>query len=124
MFGGYAGLWKEVGTKMGEIKGYPVKASFGLGVGGPSCQSTQETQAQGGPASPPSLGGALGGALGGMFGKKKQSEPAAAPTPPPAAMPGGLMPLMTVSTELVSVSTNAVDANAFEIPADYKKTSR
>lgn len=124
MFGGYAGLWKEVGAKMGDIKGYPVKASFGLGVGGPSCQSTQQTQAQGGPASPPSLGGALGGALGGMFGKKKTSEPAATPTPPPVAMPGGLMPLMTVSTELVSVSTSPVDASAFEIPVDYKKTSR
>ncbi len=124
MFGRYEGMWKEVGAKMKDIKGYPVKSSFGLGVGGPSCQRTQETQAQGGPASPPSLGGALGGALGGMFGKKKASEPAAAPTPAPAALPGGLMPLMTVTTELVSVNTNPIDASTFEVPAGYKKASR
>lgn len=124
MFGRYEGLWQEVATKMSQIKGHPVKSSFGLGVGGPSCQSTQETQAEGGPASPPSLGGALGGALGGMFGKKKkEAEPAPAPVAP-QTMPGGLMPLMTVSTELVSVNTGAVDPAVFEIPAGYKKVSK
>ena len=121
MFGRYQGIWKEVAVKMRDVNGYPVKANFGLGVGGPQCQSAQETQAAGGPASPPSLGGALGGALGGMFGRKKEpAQPAAAATPPPT-MPGGLMPLMTVSTELVSVSRSAADPAGFEIPADYKK---
>jgi hypothetical protein len=66
------------------------------------------------------LGGALG-ALGGMFGKKKE---AAAPPPlsstPPTAAPDGLVPLMTVSTELVSVSRGAVSPQTFEVPADYK----
>ena len=120
MFGRYQGLWKEIAAKMRDAKGYPVKASFGLGVGGPQCQSAQETQAAGGPASPPSIGGALGGALGGIFGRKKeQAQPAAAATPP--TMPGGLMPLMTVSTELVSVTRGGADPAAFEIPADYKK---
>ena len=121
MFGRYEGMWKEVAAKMGEVKGHPVKSSFGLGVGGPSCQSTQQTQAQGGPASPPSLGGALGGALGGMFGKKKEAEPAPAAVPAPQTMPGGLMPLMTVSTELISVNTGAADPALFEVPAGFKK---
>jgi hypothetical protein len=121
MFGRYKGIWSELGTKMAELnlKGYAVKSSFGLGVGGPQCQSTQETQAQGGPQSPPSIGGALGGALGGMF-KKKQEQPQAAAAPPPT-MAGGLMPLMTMSTELVSISRDAVSPQSFEIPADYKK---
>jgi hypothetical protein len=121
MFGRYKGIWTEVGAKMRDVKGYPVKASFGLGVGGPQCQSTQQTQAAGGPQSPPSIGGALGGALGGMF-KKKQPE--AQPQPqaaPPQTMPGGLMPLMTMSTELVSISRDAVAPQTFELPADYKK---
>jgi hypothetical protein len=61
----------------------------------------------------------LGGALGGMF-KKKQEQPQAA-TPPPT-MAGGLMPLMTMSTELVSISRDAVSPQSFEVPADYKKT--
>ena len=56
-----------------------------------------------------------------MFGKKKEAEPAAAPTPAPQVMPGGLMPLMTVSTELVSVNTGGVDPAMFEVPAGYKK---
>jgi hypothetical protein len=120
MFGRYQGIWTEVAAKMRDVEGYPVKSSFGLGVGGPQCQSTQETQAQGGPQSPPSIGGAIGGALGGMFGKKKEAEP-----PPEAApaqsLPGGLMPLMTISTELVSVSHTGVPSQTFEVPADYKQ---
>ena len=121
MFGRYQGLWSEVATKMRDVKGYPVKLSFGLGVGGPQCQSTQETQAAGGPASPPSRGGALGGALGGMFGKKKAPPPEAAA--PPAQLPGGLMSLMGMSTELVSVSTNPLDPQSFDVPAGYKKVA-
>jgi hypothetical protein len=122
MFGRYKGIWSELGTKMAELnlKGYAVKSSFGLGVGGPQCQSTQQTQAQGGPQAPPSIGGALGGALGGMF-KKKQEQPQAAAAPPPT-MAGGLMPLMTMSTELVSISRDAVSPQSFEVPGDYKKT--
>jgi hypothetical protein len=121
MFGRYKGIWSELGTKMAELnmKGYAVKSSFGLGVGGPQCQSTQQTQAQGGPQSPPSIGGALGGALGGMFKKKQEAQPQAAA--PPATMPGGLMPLMTMSTELVSMSRDAANPQAFDVPADYKK---
>ncbi len=120
MFGRYKGLWSEVGTKMRDIKGYAVKSGFSLGVGGPQCQSAQQTQASGGPQSPPSIGGALGGALGGMF-KKKQQEPAQQAAPPPP-MAGGLMPLMSMSNELVSVSRDAAPAQAFEVPGDFKKT--
>jgi hypothetical protein len=123
LFGGYKGLWSEVAAKMREVNGHPVRSSFGLGVGGAQCQSTQQTQAQGGPQSPPSLGGALGGALGGVFGRKKEEAPAATPAPTPT-MPGGLMPLMTVSTELVSVNTSTVDATRFDVPAGYKKADR
>jgi hypothetical protein len=122
MFGRYQGIWSEVVTKMRDVKGHPVKTSFGLGVGGPQCQSAQDTQASGGPASPPSIGGAIGGALGGMFGKKKQATPAETSTPP-AALPGGMMPLMSMSTELVSVKRDGVDSQLFELPAGYKKVA-
>lgn len=122
MFGRYQGLWSEVATKMRDVKGYPVKLSFALGVGGPQCQSAQQTQASGGPAAPPSIGGALGGALGGMFGKKKEAPPAEASTPP-VVLPGGLMSLMSMSLELVSVNRDAVDPQSFELPAGYKKVA-
>ena len=124
MFGRYKGLLTEVAAKTRDFKGYPVKASFSLGVGGPQCQSTQQTQASSEEesSSPTTLGGALGGALGGMFGKKKEAEPAAAATPAPA-MINGLVPLMTVSTELISITRDAAPAPAFEIPAGFKKTA-
>jgi hypothetical protein len=131
MFGRYQGLWKEVSAKMRDVKGYPVKASFGLGVGGPQCQSAQEMQAAGGSSSPSTsppasiggaIGGAVGGALGGLFGKKKEPAQAApAPTAAPATMPGGLIPLMTISTELVSVNRGPANPQSFEVPADFKK---
>jgi hypothetical protein len=127
MFGRYKGLWGEVSNKMRDVKGYPVKLSFGLGVGGPQCQSTQEMQAGGGQqpsnASPTSLGEALGGALGGMFGKKKAAAAAPEAAAPPAQLPGGLFSLMSMSTELVSVSTDKVDSQSFEPPSGYKKVA-
>lgn len=122
MFGRYKGIWTEVAAKMRDVQGYPVKASFGLGVGGPQCQSTQEAQAAGGPSAAPSIGGAIGGALGGLFGKKKEAAPPAATTPA-LSMPGGLMPLMTVSTQLVSVSTAPASPQSFEVPAGFKKSN-
>jgi hypothetical protein len=122
MFGRYEGIWKEIATKMRDVKGYPVKSSFGLGVGGAQCQSTQQTQSSSGSQSPPSIGSALGGALGGMFGKKKEAAQPTQTTPEPT-LPGGLMPLMSMSTELVSVSRNAADPQAFEVPAGYKQKS-
>jgi hypothetical protein len=128
MFGRYQGIWTEVASKMKDVQGYPVKASFGLGVGGPQCQNSQgqtsqDSQAQSQSTPPPSIGGALGGALGGLFGKKKEPAQPAASATPPAAMPGGLIPLMTVGTELVSVNTGAVNPQTFEVPADFKKKS-
>jgi len=128
MFGRYKGIWAEIANKMKEVPGYPVKASFGLGVGGPQCQNTQEAQAQQsqqsqaqGGSAPTSISGALGGALGGLFKKKDSAQPAASSATPPPAMPGGLMPFMTIGTELISVTTGAVNPQSFEIPADFRK---
>jgi hypothetical protein len=125
-FGRYEGLWAELGKRMADlpVKGYAVKSGFSLGVGGPQCKSAQQTQAQGSPQSQPGgLGGALGGALGGMFGKKKKDqEQEQQQAAPPPTMAGGLMPLMSMGTELVSITRDSVAATAFEVPGDYKKT--
>jgi hypothetical protein len=121
MFGRYQGIWKEIASKMRDVKGQPVKSSFGLGVGGPQCQSTQQQQqANSGSSSPSDVGSALGGALGGLFGKKKKEEPPPAETTPPATLPGGLTPFMTVGTELISINKTAVDPTSFEVPTGYK----
>jgi len=58
-----------------------------------------------------------------MFGKKKDAASAES-APAPIPMANGLTPLMTVSTELVSISHDAVSPDAFMPPADFKKVSQ
>ena len=130
LFSQYKGVWTEVAAKMQSVKGYPVKSSFTLGVGGPQCKDSNSQQAQASqpdsaPQSPSGIAGAVVGKLGGLFQKKKDTAaaPAAQPAPAaaPVAMPPGDVALMTVSSQLVSVSTNAVSADAFTVPAGFKK---
>ena len=132
LFSRYKGIWSEIATKMQGVKGYPVKSSFTLALGGPQCKNSNAQQAQSGTdnsgdsdsSSPGSLAGAVAGKLGGLFHKKKDdAEPAAQPAPAttPVAIPPGDVPLLTVSSQLVSVSTNGASAAVFTVPADFKK---
>ena len=133
-FAQYKGVWAEVAAKMQGVKGYPVKSSFTLGLGGPQCKNSSSQQAQTSQtdnsspspsASPSGIAGAVVGKLGGLFQKKKDSAdaPAAQPAPAvaPVVMPPGDVALMTVSSQVVSVSTNAVSADVFTVPAGFKK---
>lgn len=54
-----------------------------------------------------------------MFGKKK-AEPAAAQPAMPPTIADGLIPLMAVSSELLSARVGAVSADQFEVPANFK----
>ena len=138
LFAQYKGVWTEVAAKMQGVKGYPVKSSFTLGLGGPQCKNSNSQQAQTGQpdggspssspnpsASPSGIAGAMVGKLGGLFQKKKDNAdtPAAPPAAAvaPVAMPPGDVALMTVSSQVVSVSTNAVSADVFTVPAGFKK---
>ncbi len=123
LFGQYKGVWTEVAAKMQSVKGYPVKSSFTLGVGGAQCKDSNSQQSQSTSVDNASTGaggiqGAVMGKLGSLFQKKK--DPDAAP-PAPAAMPPGDVALMTLSSQVVSVSTNSVSADAFTLPAGFKK---
>ena len=135
LFGQYKGVWSEVATKMQSVKGYPVKSSFTLGLGGPQCKDSNSQPAQTSqtgnnspsptPTSPSGLAGAMVGKLGGLFQKKKDTADAPVAPPAPAiaavAMPPGDVALMTVSSQLVSVSANAVSEDAFTVPAGFRK---
>jgi hypothetical protein len=131
MFGRYQGIWSQIIAKTKDVKGYPVKTSFAFAFGGTQCKSVQSQQQQpdsGGdstPTTPGGLAGAMAGKFGSMFHKKKDDAPAAgdpsAPAPAPA-LPDGLVPLITMTSELVSVSTAGVSSDVFEVPADFKKT--
>jgi len=127
MFGRYQGIWGEVVAKTKDVKGYPVKTSFAFAFGGPQCKSAQsQQQADSGgdstPTTPGGLAGAMAGKLGSMFHKKQDDAPAAA-DPAAPVLPDGLIALITMTSELVSVSTAGVSADLFEVPADFKKTA-
>jgi hypothetical protein len=134
LFSQYKGIWTEVASKMQNVKGYPVKSSFTLALGGAQCKDSKaQQQGQSGQADdssssggPGGVAGALAGKLGGLFHKKKDdadAAPAAQATPAstPVAVPAGDVALMTVSSQLVSVSTSGASPDAFVVPADFKK---
>jgi hypothetical protein len=131
LFSQYKGIWAEIASKMQNVKGYPVRSSFTLALGGAECKDPKAHQTQessdrdsDSSSSPTALAGAVAGKLGGLFHKKQEDSPAAAPAPaaPAAPVPPGDVALMTVSSQLVSVSTNSASADAFTVPADFKKT--
>jgi len=130
LFSQYQGIWTEVATKLQGMKGYPVKSSFTLALGGAQCKDSKAQQAPSDQGSDDSgssggLSGAIAGKLGGLFHKKKDDAeaPAAAsaPTTTPVPVPAGDVALMTVSSQLVSVSTASASPDAFVVPADFKK---
>jgi hypothetical protein len=118
MFGGYKGIWSKVAAEAKGVTGYPVKSVFALGVGGPQCRTAPA-------ATPPpqsgtaAAGRAIGSAIGGLFGKKKPDGTAAQPAAP-ATIADGLIPLMTVSSEILSAQLGAVSADQFEVPKNFK----
>jgi hypothetical protein len=129
MFSQYKDIWTQVAAKMQGVKGYPVRTGFTLAMGGPQCKDPKAQQAQSGDSDDSSgssggLAGAVAGKLGGLFHRKSDSDsPPAQPAPAvtPVPVPAGDVALMTVSSQLVSVSTDSVGADAFTVPADFKK---
>ena len=130
MFSQYQGVWTEIASKMQDVKGYPVRSSFTLALGGAQCKDSNAQQTTSDPGSdsihsPGDIAGAVAGKLGGLFQKKKTdaSAPAAQATPAvtPVALPPGDVALMTVSSQLTSVSTASASADAFMVPADFKR---
>jgi hypothetical protein len=141
MFARYKGVWTQVLSKLQGVKGYPVRSAFVLGIGGDQCkqaQNAQQEQANGGDSStgPGSSGASSGDAasqaiakLGSLFHRKKddsadqgadRSAQPASP-PPPVAGPSGTINIVTISSELVSVSNASIPAAAFAVPPDFKK---
>ena len=131
MFSQYKGIWTEVAAKMQNVKGYPVKTSFTLAMGGAQCkdpkaqqgQSSQSSQSDDGSSSSGGLAGVVAGKLGGLFHKKQDSSDSDTPpaaSAPPAPVPEGDVALMTVSSQLVSMSTNSAGPDAFNVPAGFK----
>jgi hypothetical protein len=134
MFGRYAGIWSEILSKTKDVKGYPVRTSFSFAFGGTQCKNAeaQPTQQQSSdsdsPGGPGGLAGQVAGKLGSLFHRKKddsQSNTAAqsGQAAPASTLPDGLVPIITMTSELLSVSSDSVSADLFEVPADFKKVN-
>ncbi len=157
LFSQYKGTWAQIVAKMKDVKGYPVRSSFALAVGGDQCKSAQSAQPSGSSTASASGGGSSSSAsssapsasdstaelaskavskLGSLFHKKKdesappaqtdQGTQAAASTPAaaPATGPSGTVTLLTISSELVSVSTSSIDPGSFGVPSGFKKVEQ
>ena len=131
MFSQYKGIWTEVASKMQNVKGYPVRSSFTLALGGAQCKDSNAQQSQPDQSTSTDsrgsndIAGAVAGTLSGFFHKKQDDSPPPAAQPAPAvtpvAVPPGDVALMTVSSQLNSVSAASASADAFTVPADFKK---
>jgi hypothetical protein len=125
MFGGY-GVWGEAAKHLATAEGYPVRSAMSLAIGGPQCQGPQQAQAAERPATPgvgEVIGGAIGGTLGGMLGRGRDSaarKAAPPPEPPVAVSEDGMVRIMTISSEVVSVSNERADRALFLPPADFR----
>ncbi|HXA35535.1 MAG TPA: hypothetical protein VNW26_04320, partial [Steroidobacteraceae bacterium] len=140
----YQSQIKQLTDKSSDLKGQPLKTTLRVMMGGAQCGTTakmKETGSAGGstassPAGNPmtnvtQAGKALGSALGGLFHKKKAEDaetPASAVASPDAASTAGAtdpyaqyVQMAAFSTETVTINADAVPAERFEVPADWKK---
>jgi hypothetical protein len=65
------------------------------------------------------VGGAIGGALGGLLGRQRDSSRRSTAQSDAAGPADGMISLMTIHNELVSVSRAPLDPAVFEVPGDY-----
>jgi hypothetical protein len=100
------------------LNGMPLLSLVSVGMAGQAGaaqQSSRDNQKQ-------SSGNPLSNGIGGLFGKKKKKDDAAQQDDKSGSMPSGTPgSMMDTTMEVTSVSTTAVDASLFQIPAGYKQ---
>jgi hypothetical protein len=137
---GYAPTMKDLADKASTLKGYPMRTTFRLIIGGPKCAQSKSSADHSDPGTGPgsaSDSGASGGLsglaasgagklLGGFLAKRqaaKGGDTAAAPGAAAAnaspTLPDGYAQVVAFTTETTAVSTDPVSADQFEIPAGW-----
>jgi hypothetical protein len=130
----YADSLKQLLGKAGALKGYPLKTSVRIAFGGEHCASAKSHASSGGEGNAAgdtdqatSEASALASKLvGSLFAKKKQPEAApakagAASTAAPASpLPPGLIQAAEFSVETTAITSGALPAAQFDIPAGWK----
>jgi hypothetical protein len=139
----YQSQIKQLTEKSGDLKGQPLKTSLRVLMGGPQCGAAakmKENAAQSAGNSPVvpnpladvgQAGKAIGSVLGGLFHKKKtdDSDAAASAAPPAAASAAApssdpysqYVQLASFSMETLTISTDAIPPDRFEIPPGWTK---
>ncbi len=129
----YAGNMKELADKASSLKGYPLRTTYRVIVGGPQCSRSKQS-ADSDDSSSPSAGGGLSGLaasgagklLGGFLAKRNQnngsdsgaaSAASAANTAP--VLPDGYAQLVAFTTETTAVTVGPVTADQFEVPSGW-----
>jgi hypothetical protein len=96
------------------LNGMPLFSLVSVGMAGEQGapqQTSHDEKSSGNPIS----------SIGGIFGKKKKKDDAAQDDKSDSKPTGAAGSLMDTSTEVTSVSSNAVDANLFKIPDGFKQ---
>jgi hypothetical protein len=135
----YQSQIKQITDKSSDLKGQPLKTSLRVLMGGAQCKEMTKTDgskaeaSDAGSASPvpnplagaQQAGKAIGSLVGGLFGKKKtpDSQAPAAPTAADAAVDpyAQYIQLVRFNIETTAINADAIPANRFEIPPDWKK---
>ena len=135
----YQDALRKLGSESGGLKGYPLKTTFRVAIGGPHCAAAANAGKGAGAGEPHAdagtVGGMIGGSagamagklLGGLFGKKKPADATAAKpadatgTAAPAEAAAGLTTIAEFTLTTTSISAEAIAAGQFEMPADWKK---
>jgi hypothetical protein len=126
MFGRYRGAWQQIAEKMKDVKGYPVKTSFSLGLGGAQCQnggggSSSQTSSDSGSRTSENPAALASQIAGSLFKRKKPAPAPETASTPSAAAGSGLYVPLSISSELLAVSKDSLPADTFEVPAGFKK---
>jgi hypothetical protein len=140
----YQSQIKELTSKSAALKGQSLRTSIRVLIGGPNCAATKNggssstsTANSSDTSSNPlnnvnQAGKAVGSFVGGLFHKKKTDDSqAAAPVDAPATVASAtplspdpfalLTQLGSFTVETVSISTDAIPADRFDIPAGWTK---
>jgi hypothetical protein len=127
----YQAQIKQLSDKSSEFKGQPLKTTLRVMMGGQQCGATAKLKSNGAGGSDAQagkvFGSSVGNLVGGLFHKKKadDSQPAAdaAATPDAAAADpyAQYVQMAAFSSETVSINADAIPADRFDIPPDWKK---
>jgi hypothetical protein len=113
MLKNYGDQFKQLADEIAKTKGYPVKTAIEVSASKTKTGST-ESGAVENEEQPQSVAGIMG-KLGNKLGKKaagKDDKKEKADNP---------NRVFSMTTEIISISTSAIDESKFEVPAGYKK---